>query len=364
MRRFGALAGAALAVASLATVLQVAGERVRPGSPPGPESRLARSGSAKPQPAVEPMARALLDRAAAAPSRTAYRGVQVVSAWTSTLASSAVVTVENDPARGTVMHSPATAQTPGRDVQVRAVGPSLSVGGAVALLAARYSLAQEGTDQVAGRPVEVVVARWPGVGATGVAGRFWLDRQTGLVLRQEVYDRRGRTLRASAFIDVRIGGSAGPATEPARSANAWTATVGADGLARLRREGWRCPYQLPGPLALVDARLSSEGILHLSYSDGLATVSVFEQRGRLAGQAPAGYQRQVSHSQTRWVRDGVPRRVMWSSGGTVYTVVADAPRRTVDAVVEALPHGPADDGVHVRLGRGLNRLASWFNPFG
>ena len=59
----------------------------------------------------------------------------------------------------------------------------------------------------------------------------------------------------------------------------------------------------------------------------------------------------------------VPRRVVWSAGGTVYTVVADAPERTVDAVVAALPHGAADDDPLGRLGRGLDRVASWFNPF-
>jgi hypothetical protein len=48
----------------------------------------------------------------------------------------------------------------------------------------------------------------------------------------------------------------------------------------------------------------------------------------------------------------------------VYTVVADAPERTVDQVVAALPHRPADDDTLGRLGRGLDRVASWFNPFG
>ena len=57
--------------------------------------------------------------------------------------------------------------------------------------------------------------------------------------------------------------------------------------------------------------------------------------------------------------------MVWTSGQTVYTVVADAPERTVDQVVAALPHQPAADGDTLgRLGRGLDRVASWFNPFG
>jgi hypothetical protein len=47
----------------------------------------------------------------------------------------------------------------------------------------------------------------------------------------------------------------------------------------------------------------------------------------------------------------------------VYTVMADAPAQTVDAVVGALPHdGPP--GFWKRLSRGFVRLASWVNPFG
>jgi hypothetical protein len=36
----------------------------------------------------------------------------------------------------------------------------------------------------------------------------------------------------------------------------------------------------------------------------------------------------------------------------------------VDDVVAALPHRGAADGTLGRLGRGLDRVASWFNPFG
>jgi hypothetical protein len=46
-------------------------------------------------------------------------------------------------------------------------------------------------------------------------------------------------------------------------------------------------------------------------------------------------------------------------------VVADAPGSTVDEVVAALPHDPVEDtGGWDRLGRGFERVASWFNPFG
>ena len=56
------------------------------------------------------------------------------------------------------------------------------------------------------------------------------------------------------------------------------------------------------------------------------------------------------------------RLLTWAGRGMVYTVMADAPPQTVDAVVGALPHdGPA--GFWKRMSRGLDRLASWVNPF-
>jgi hypothetical protein len=56
------------------------------------------------------------------------------------------------------------------------------------------------------------------------------------------------------------------------------------------------------------------------------------------------------------------RSLTWSIRGMVYTLMADAPTQTVDAVVGVLPHDrPA--GFWKRMSRGLVRLASWVNPF-
>ena len=315
------------------------------------------------EPVVDPRARTLLDRAAAAPASTPYHGVQFVSAWTSGGTTSEVVDVDHDPVRGTTVRSDGTTRAPGRSVTLLAAGaPSIAGGGAVGLLVQHYSLSVVGSDVVAGRPVDVIAARRPAAAAGDHdVARFWLDRSSGLVLRREVYDRRGRTTRASAFVEVTVG----EATVSGDAAGtAWTATLDRASIARMRRHGWHCPATLPGPLTLVDARRGGEqDIVHLSYSDGIATVSVFEQRGRLDEDGMAGDHRQAADGQSVWVRGEVPRRVVWSADGTVYTVVADAPERTVDAVVAALPHSAADDGPLGRLGRGLDRVASWFNPF-
>ena len=138
-------------------------------------------------------------------------------------------------------------------------------------------------------------------------------------------------------------------------------------VARMSSYGWDCPRRLPGPLQLVDARRGGKdsAIVHLSYADGIASISVFQQHGRLDPASVAGYRRTEVDGDQVWVRDSVPRRVVWSSGGRVYTVLADAPQRTVDRAVVLL-HERADQGEGGpvdRLGRGLDRVASWFNPF-
>ncbi len=364
MRRSVPVAGAVLVLGPLVVLVLL----VAPGrsAPPKSTDPAAGSGSGSP-PVVQAQARRLLDRAAAAPGRTSYSGVQFVSAWTSHGTTSEVVQVDHEPGRGTTVTSDASPSAPARRMTLAATGtPSIAGGGAVGVLAAHYSLSVVGAGQVAGRQVDVVAARRPGTAAGGQeAARFWLDRETGLVLRREVYDGRGRVTRANAFVEVTVGSGAVASDTGSR---AWATTIDTTALAAMRGKGWDCPKVLPGPLALVDARRrdgTAGGIMHLSYSDGIATVSVFEQRGRLDGDGLAGHHREVIDGHEVWVSGEVPQRVVWTSGQTVYTVVADAPERTVDQVVAALPHRPATDGDTLgRLGRGLDRVASWFNPFG
>lgn len=366
MKRLVPVAGAVLVLGPLSVLVFL----VAPGRPgPPPDS----GGGAGPvryhgTPVVQPEARRLLTRAARVPSTTAYRGVQFVSAWSSRTTTSEVVSVDHDPARGTTVRRDGTTSVPARSLTVLAGGsPSIATGGAVGVLAAHYSLSVVGTDRVAGRVADVVAARRTDARRGDPdAARFWLDRASGLVLRREVYDRRGRTIRASAFVEVTVGQ---PGTAPAGggtpAARAWPTTLDPAAVRTLRRNGWHCPKRLPGRLSLVDARRAGgrPGIVHLSYSDGIATVSLFEQRGRLPADGPAGLEPAVIAGQQVWVGGDLPRRVAWASGGTVYTLVADAPERTVERVVAALPHGAAADDPLGRLGRGLDRVASWFNPF-
>ena len=173
--------------------------------------------------------------------------MQFVSAWTTGGSTSEVVDVDHDPVRGTTVRSDGTTRAPGRSVTLLAAGaePSIAGGGrGTGLLVQHYSLAVVGSGTVAGRPVDVVAARRPDAEpADHDVARFWLDRSTGLVLRREVYDRRGRTTRASAFVEMTVGeatvsrrrGGRPPGPRPSTGPRS----------TRLRRHGWHCPASFP-----------------------------------------------------------------------------------------------------------------------
>jgi len=88
---------------------------------------------------------------------------------------------------------------------------------------------------------------------------------------------------------------------------------------------------------------------------------VFEQRGYLAAELD-GWQRTTVAGHVIYVAEPDQRSLTWSTRGMVYTVMADAPVQTVDAVVGVLPHD-TPPGFWKRMSRGFVRLASWVNPF-
>jgi hypothetical protein len=76
----------------------------------------------------------------------------------------------------------------------------------------------------------------------------------------------------------------------------------------------------------------------MAYSDGLSTVSVFEQRGSLKA-APADSR--WDPSLRAYVRAGTPSVATWQSGSAVFTVVTDGSDDVLAAAVTGLPHEAA-----------------------
>ena len=304
---------------------------------------------------AEAEALTVLARAAQAGRVLDYSGTQYVASWHHSGTGGALADVTHRAGHGAVVREPPSAGGPAGPVAATAALHPRQV----PLLAAGYDLSVTGTARCTGRTTSVVEARRDD---GQVAGRFWVDRDTGLLLRREVYDDAGRRIRSSAFVDLDVRRAAAPAA------------LRTDGeslhaeVADLRGHGWDVPTALPHGFRLFDTRVSTTGtgehVVHLAYSDGLSTTSLFAQSGRLGSRPLEGFEADEVDGRPVWVRHASPERAVWSGGGRVWTLVSDAPDAAVRDLVAALPRDRApDDGLAARFGRGLGRLGSWLNPF-
>jgi len=287
------------------------------------------------RPLVPGQARDVLARAAGAAGRVSYRGTQSFWAAGTSRTYSASVLVQSDAGRGTRAQ---VLDRAGRPVasSTAAVVPVALDDRTLRLLAERYRLQGEAGARVAGRAATLVEA----VGAGGLAARWWVDDATGILLGQQAYDERGRTTLQVGFTSLVVSPASSvmaPLPVAASLPTTTSALLTLTSAPVLDQQGWVCHDSLAG-LSLVRLRSddgSAPGVVHLVYSDGLATLGVFEQRGRL-GSPPAG---------SRWddeleahVVDGVSTVASWESGGRVFTVVTDGPRPLLAAAVASLPH--------------------------
>ncbi len=305
----------------------------------------------------------LLHRAMAAPERVSYTGTQFVAAWSALdgeASTSAVVDVTHHAGGPTEVR--VHGAQPMSTVDERSGAAWLADGGGpVGLLVRAYDVVLVGVGTVVGRAAHVVEARRTD-GST--AARLWLDTELALPLRREIYDEDGATRAASAFVELHLDPDTKPTISRRGSVDATTTALRHADLARMRDNGWSCPDELEGGLVLYEARRVGDAV-QLSYSDGVVTVSVFEQRGRLDPQRLRGFAAREVDGGVVYSSPGPPAKFIWSVGDWVVTVVADAPAETVDAVLAAMPpkDPELDRGLLARVGKGAERLASWLNPF-
>ena len=306
----------------------------------------------------DPAALALLRRAIAAAATVTYRGQQVDVTWTSAGMTTRILDVaQGGGRRETTVRAAGGGASTTTTASVRS--PDVGID-PLTLLAGAYAVALAGRDQIAGRAALAVVALRGG----RVAARLWIDAATGLLLRQEIWDTGHRLTRMVSFRTIQVlgVGSKGatgpvPAVTPdpptqalALAGSGAGADAGASGSsgetlqAAARRLGSRCPEVLPGGFRLVDVReeqlAGSAGptAVHLTYSDGLSGLSVFEQAGWLPAAGVPGLSAQQWGGTRVWVGGGWPLRVVWQGDGRVYTAVSDAPLDELTAAVAVLPH--------------------------
>ncbi|MFD0906145.1 sigma-E factor regulatory protein RseB domain-containing protein, partial [Actinomadura sediminis] len=340
----------------------------------------------------DPAAVGLLRAAADAARRVPYEGLRVLTTRSRDRAATSRVTVVHRPGEGIRYTSP--SGTSGYRPESAAGETTGFTSETLELLTRNYTVVQVADAARCGRAAHVVEARRPD---GTLAGRFWLDVETGLMLHRELVDASGRAVVSTGFTEISftVPGPAGPApaddagTEtaegadaPARPLSRRGSSIGAapeepaatggdtaaaagrpvadESLDDLRAAGWPIPALLPGGLTLHDVRRSG-GALHLGYSDGLAAVSVFVQRGALDEGRMRGWQKSTRQGRTVFRRVGLRRWAVSAGDGFVYTVLTDGPAGTAETVARDLPGGSGS--VWARVGRGTRRLAAAVNPF-
>ena len=315
---------------------------------------------------TQPQALALLGTATRTSRSRSWSGIQQVTSWRAGTVRTAVLNVLHDPVTGSVV----TDRADGAAVRVPA---DVLDEGLVRLLADRYRLSVAGVQGCGGRAALLVEARRPGAGgAAGLAGRFWVDQRTGMVLRRDLLDATGRVVSRSTLTHLQVDspstfapvsatvptGAAHPVVPLAPSGRRVTASE----LAALAPGA---PPELPGGLQLFDARRHDDRVLQLSYSDGLSTLSLFVQPGALPGAVTALPIERRGGADVR-AMPGPSDRLAWASDGRTWSLVSDAPIGVVDAAVAVLPHAPVGrrgDALAARAWRGMSRIGGWLNPF-
>jgi hypothetical protein len=308
----------------------------------------------------------LLRQAATACQQVSYHGVQLVAWWGSDGSATSTVDVWHQPGHGTLAE-PAGAPASAPDRQAAPLATpgsnadgSLDLSGVLLdLMQANYEVRYTGDGDADDRPAHIVEVRRPG---GSLAARFWLDAATSLPLRRDMFDASARKVSEDAFVSLSVG-AAGLAAMPATAASPWSGRLTNSQLAALRDQSWPLPAGLPGLtlFAAQETTGSAQPVVDMSYSDGLAVVSVFVQHGTLPG-SMTGWREEKVAGHLVWASGSGLRSLTWSAQGFEFTLIASAPPATVSQVVAALPRAPST-GFWPRLKRGFHRMGSWANPF-
>ena len=147
-------------------------------------------------------------------------------------------------------------------------------------IGSQYDLSVVRTDRVAGRKAVLLAIRPHDQYRYG--HRLWLDRQTAFPLKAELVDQSGGTIERVMFADIDLDAEFGEATfSPSVDTSSFTTYVvdSARHVNELTDAGWQCNDLPPGfKVVSIERELLSDmdsPVIHMVYSDGLASVSVF-----------------------------------------------------------------------------------------
>lgn len=309
----------------------------------------------------------LLRKAVLASRRVAYVGVRVVRALTPSGVQSSAVQVRHVPGQGTRFdagESTGSSGTGGGSEGRWFVADAAADGAAahpVSRLAGAYDLHMDGSQMIDGRATSVVSASQDGA----VAARFWIDDHTGLLLRKAMYVD-GELVRWSGYTSIDLTPQAFMEHLPPQLRTAASTTLSTSIAPALNDKGWTCPQWLTKDFKLLALRQvdADGGVIHAEYTDGLSSVSVFEERGALDASSLAGFRLETLAGRPVYVGEGLPMIVVWQAGDLVMTMVTDAPEQVARQLLARFPHGASQGppSLPSRIGHGLSRIASAVSP--
>jgi sigma-E factor negative regulatory protein RseB len=223
---------------------------------------------------------------------------------------------------------------------------------------AKYDLSVGARASVATRPATIVAIRRSG--SERVRERLYVDDDTGMLLRRDQLDGRGRLVRSFAFVKLSPPAAAAPGADEKLPKVARSKRDDAPDALDGAPDAFTAPRRIGRGFVLAGVYSQSDGAVQLYYSDGLLGLSVFEREGELDWDAlPSGGRKvDLAGRRARVYTTVVGMAAVWTSDGITYTAVTDAPADEVAAIVEDMD--AADEPSTMEgIGRFVTRPFSW-----
>jgi hypothetical protein len=179
----------------------------------------------------------------------------------------------------------------------------------------KYEITHRDGPDIAGHET----TRYEAIRDGAVVERVYVQKGSSLVLRREVLDSEGDVTRAVTFMRVE---DAAPAAAPPSTSAAVAGPQPVDDL----EKPYRDPATAGDGFRLIGRWRHADELAQLYYSDGVLSVSVFEQPGHLEWSRLPGGGVDAEVRGHRALRYALPVGEAWvfERGGMVYTCVGDA----------------------------------------
>jgi outer membrane lipoprotein-sorting protein len=220
--------------------------------------------------------------------------------------------------------------------------------GNLGLLLANYRPVLSTTKIVAGRATIpcALINRFTGE----LVMRLWIDAETRLILQRETYHANGTVGSRVQFEDIRYTAAIPPAVFATPVPHGYTMVRREDSgspstdVGRvLAQAGFSPagPHYLPEGFTLVSADVATPKgtkTLHLLYSDGIRSLSLFET----ASNAPTDYGKlkpvatKIGNRDATYVNEGTTTLLSWKDKGLVFALVGDLDVKDLKAIASSV----------------------------